>query len=903
MPVYKTKKNSVFSLKSVTYKEGIKKEIENEEIEKKYYSFSNKIFNDISASDMMKELIKLEEKERQDYNSIDEHEPPYIFVDGQNIKAINIGPHMDVIVMAKQLYLCELCFRMFRDETLFNDHIKTIHVGNNNKPPGQRMYNCKQKNFSIWKMNKKDQRICEDLCLLGTYFLKSKTSVYTTYQFDLYTAYFKKPCGKYCFAGFYSKMPEQPEHVLSCIVVLPTMQGKGVGTMLVDFAYLMDRYPTPNYGSPEKPLSEQGKILFMKYWKAKIADYVLRESFGPNATNDTQITLRKLITPISECTGINKKDLAEAIKELGEDIKRQSGFQSLRVKIFNQLKELLRKYRNGHFYCPYSHASSQIDYNSGNDKKRKRGSMDYLQLPCKRSKSKSPPKNCKSIVSSSSYRGVSPNSVLSSSSASINDNDEGGTSYDNKYGNNDYEMYDISENRSSSSTPKQKFDSPKTSYNNIEIVNMGGEPDEDDIEGDTTLTDLPPQLCQSVDGRNVENINIKEISLNNQQSNDSPPPQLTPMMLNVETANDSIDYVSPPPLLSTENVEIASQNSKVSIYEQNNSINCREQIPHGSRIMIKSMSQQPQQEMIPQNTIPEDIQMNNLNISTPSMISNHIDNSQNEMQAYSNISNPPPSYPTSTNILKNMEEITKISPVAPSKALDMNPMSMVPGPQQSSSKSSRKDSSSKNKVLPHHDTGRHSQPMILQSQNMPQYPQSVMINQESMPSSLPMSNNLPQQYDMNQINPMSAMGNPFVYNNPHVAQYQEHTNNVIATNMSAHYGSYFSPYNGNAYNQPGSMNPCLYNNTGYPSMINTTSQMPPQNVSMLANQASMGVNSINYHYFNNYPHNMPICSSVGYPSTVYPMNIYPNFFNPMGNNINRSQMPSFPGQMNQGNQR
>ncbi|CEF66326.1 Enoki mushroom [Strongyloides ratti] len=900
MPVYKTKKNSVCSLKSITCKKNAKVEVENEKIENKYYSFSNKIFNDISASDMMKELIKLEEKERQEYSSIEEHEPPYIFVDGQNIKAINIGPHMDVIVMAKQLYLCELCFRMFRDEALFNDHTRNIHVGKNNRPPGQIMYNCKQKNFSIWKMNKEEQRICEDLCLLGTYFLKSKTSVYTTYQFDLYTAYFKKPCGKYCFAGFYSKMPEQPEHVLSCIVVLPTMQGKGVGTMLVDFAYLMDRYPTPNYGSPEKPLSEQGKILFMKYWKAKIADYVLREFYGPNATNDTQITLKKLITPISEYTGINKKDLAEAIKELGEDIKRKSGFQSLRVKIINQLKELLRKYRNGHFYCPYSHISNNTDYDITNDKKRKRGLLDEIQLPCKRSKSKSPVKNCKSVVSSSSYRGVSPNSVLSSSSASLNDNDEVGIAYDNKYGSNDYEMYDMSENRSSSSTPKQKFDSPKTSYNNIEIINMGGEPDEDDLEDNTTLTDMPPQLCQSMERENVEIMNSKELSLNNQQSSDSPPPQLTPMMLNIETVNDSIEYVGPPPLLSTENIEVESQNSKACIYDQNNSINCGEQLPPDNRMITNSLSQQPQQEMLPQNTVPEDISMNNLNISTPTMIPNHIENNQNDMQPYSNISNPSQSYTTTSNILKNMEQITKISPVAPSKALEMNPMSMATESHQSSSKSNRKDSDSKNKIIHHHDTGRHSQPMNLPLRNIPQYSQSVMSNHEPMTPTMSMNINLAQQYDMNQINSISAMNNPFVYNNPSTTPYPDHVNNIRATNMNSHYNPYLSQYPGGTYNQSGSMNPCLYNNSGYPSMINSTSQMPQQNMSMLTNQTGMGMN---YPYFNNYPSNIPMCSNVGYPGSMYSMNIYPNFFNPMGNNMNRSQMPTFPGQMNQGNQR
>uniref|UniRef100_A0A0N4ZER2 histone acetyltransferase n=1 Tax=Parastrongyloides trichosuri TaxID=131310 RepID=A0A0N4ZER2_PARTI len=913
MPLYKTKKNTVFSLKSVCLNNEEKKEAEDDESEKKYYKFSNRILNNISSNDIFKELIKIEEIERKEYNSVDHHEPPFINVDGKNIKANNVGPHMDVIVMAKQLYLCELCFRMFRDEDLFRDHLKMFHEGKKNRPPGKRMYHCKDKNFSIWKMNKEDQRICEDLCLLGTYFLKSKTSVYTTYQFDLYTAYFKKSSGKYCFAGFYSKMPEQPEHVLSCIVVLPTMQGKGVGTMLVDFAYTMDRYPVPNYGSPEKPLSEQGKILFMKYWKAKIADYVLKEFYGPNSTNNSQLTLRKLITPISEYTGINKNDLSEAIKDLCDDIRKKSTYQSLRIRIFNQLKELLNKYRQGYFYCPNKHITNRFEIEIKKEcKKRKRGYVEEPQLPCKKSISKSPLKNIKNDTST--FKTTSPNSVLSSSSASINDMDESVPSYVHKYGNNDYDMYDMPDNRSSSSTPKQKFDSPKNSYNNIEIVNMGGEPDEDDENGDAdnTLTDIPPQICHSSGEGILESINNKQYSNDNNQCNDSPPPQLTPMMENVEVINNenSIEYVSPPPLLSTENIEISGNSTKQCIYNNNNNnreinpMNCPDQqLPSesGSRMIVNNI-QQPTDIAHQPPTIQDDISMHNLSISTPRMIPSHIESNQNDIQPYSNISNPPPSYPNSTNILKNMEQITKISPIPPSKALEMNPMSIHSSAQQASLKSQRKENT-KSKVKPHIETGGHNvvNPVINQQiRNVSNHYSQNINNHEQMTPPMAMNNNLTPQYDMNQVVPLQNMNNPFTTYNSQHNTYQDHTNNVIRASMQQSYNPYITTqYPPTPYNQPTSMNPCLYNNTGYPTMISPTGQLPHQGMAMIPNQPTM--NSMNYPCFNNYPTNMAMYPGVGYHGNMYPMNLYPGFFNQMGNNMNRSQMPNFPGQMNQGN--
>ena len=90
-------------------------------------------------------------------------------------------------------------------------------------------------------------------------------------------------------------------------MVLPSYQKKGYGRLLIDFSYLLSRVEG-QLGSPEKPLSDLGRVSYYCYWKS-----VVSRALNENFSDQDMIRIRDLCN----ITGVSGSDIATALMKLG----------------------------------------------------------------------------------------------------------------------------------------------------------------------------------------------------------------------------------------------------------------------------------------------------------------------------------------------------------------------------------------------------------------------------------------------------------------------------------------------------------------------------------------------------------------------------------------------------------
>lgn len=103
-------------------------------------------------------------------------------------------------------------------------------------------------------------------------------------------------------------------------MTLPQYQKHGYGRFLIEFSYLLSRKEGMS-GTPEKPLSDLGKISYQSFWKSTILNYI---------KNKNRISIEE----ISKATGMNVHDISSTLQHFKLISKENSRYFHF-AKLFN----------------------------------------------------------------------------------------------------------------------------------------------------------------------------------------------------------------------------------------------------------------------------------------------------------------------------------------------------------------------------------------------------------------------------------------------------------------------------------------------------------------------------------------------------------------------------------------
>ncbi|XP_030627171.1 histone acetyltransferase KAT6B [Chanos chanos] len=216
------------------------------------------------------------------------------------IQAWYSSPYPPEYSRLSKLYLCEFCLKYMKTRNILQRHSEKCGWFH---PPANEIY--RKENLSVFEVDGNVSRIyCQNLCLLAKLFLDHKTLYYDVEPFLFYilTQNDEKGCH---LVGYFSKEKLcQQKYNVSCIMIMPQYQRQGFGRFLIDFSYLLSRREG-QAGSPEKPLSDLGRLSYIAYWKSVILEYLHRHP-------DKTVSIRGM----SRATGMCPHDIATALQQL-----------------------------------------------------------------------------------------------------------------------------------------------------------------------------------------------------------------------------------------------------------------------------------------------------------------------------------------------------------------------------------------------------------------------------------------------------------------------------------------------------------------------------------------------------------------------------------------------------------
>lgn len=198
-----------------------------------------------------------------------------------------------------KLWICEFCLKYMRLEKTYRYHQSECVW---RQPPGKEIY--RKGTVSLWEVDGRDHKIyCQNLCLLAKLFLDHKTLYFDVEPFIFYVLCEVDRHGSH-LVGYFSKEKESPDgNNVACILTMPPYQRKGYGKFLIAFSYELSKLEG-TVGSPEKPLSDLGKLSYRSYWSWVLLE-ILRDVRGALSIKD-----------LSQMTSITQHDIVTTLQSL-----------------------------------------------------------------------------------------------------------------------------------------------------------------------------------------------------------------------------------------------------------------------------------------------------------------------------------------------------------------------------------------------------------------------------------------------------------------------------------------------------------------------------------------------------------------------------------------------------------
>ncbi|XP_037293234.1 histone acetyltransferase KAT6B isoform X3 [Manduca sexta] len=200
-----------------------------------------------------------------------------------------------------KLFLCEFCLKYAKSRAVLMRHLDKCLWRH---PPATEIYRCGD--ISVFEVDGNANKIyCQNLCLLAKLFLDHKTLYYDVEPFLFYVL--TKNDSKGChLVGYFSKEKHcQQKYNVSCIMTMPQYQRQGYGRFLIHFSYLLSK-EEGQPGTPEKPLSDLGRVSYHAYWKSVILEYLYDHKDKPFTFED-----------VAHSTGMHMNDIAVTFQLLG----------------------------------------------------------------------------------------------------------------------------------------------------------------------------------------------------------------------------------------------------------------------------------------------------------------------------------------------------------------------------------------------------------------------------------------------------------------------------------------------------------------------------------------------------------------------------------------------------------